>query len=287
MFKISIIIPYHNNLNQLSSLLNTIPEHPSIEVIIVDDHSDNPLIDVPHSRAKVIHQLPGKRWAGAARNTGILNAKGEYLLFADSDDIFTEGAFDVLERLDVASDLTYFKPTSIRDDGTASLRHWYYEEMVSNYLNNSDTTILYKFHVPWSKLYKREFILREDIRFDEVIASNDVLFSLKSAMLCHSFSVFDDVIYCVVESANSLTKKKSEIVIDSRFDALSRYNDFLIERNDKNLAAMSGHLKNACSFGFSKFMYRFFFCINKGYPIFYGFSHFLRALRYLRKNKVK
>lgn len=283
--QLSVIIPYHNNKVELLRLLESIPEDSSLEILIIDDHSEVALEEVPHSRAKILQQRDGARWAGAARNLGMFHAQGDYLLFADSDDYFVKGAFNILSESLFGEDVIFFKPLSIKENGNASNRHVLYEGLVDMYISNGANDILYKFHVPWSKAFRREFLIDKSIFFDEVIASNDVLFSLKASILCGNFRVLNKSIYCVVESASSLTKMRSEEVIDSRFDALSRYNDFLIARGDKKLAAMSGHLKNSIYFGFSKFMYRLFYCINKGYPIFYNFSHFIRALRYLSSKK--
>lgn len=281
MIKLTVIVPYYNNRTGLSRLLKTIPNIDDIEVIVVNDHSDN-IDDVVsgYGMVRLINQEDGLRWAGAARNTGLSHARGEYVLFADSDDMFTEGAFDTLNSYMNGHDLVFFKPTSISDDGSESNRHLLYSMQIDSYIERNDREIFYKFHVPWSKLFKRDYLISNNIFFDEVIASNDVLFSLKSSMLVNNFLVSEKIIYCVVESCSSLTKQRSEDVIDSRFEALCRYNEYLKSIGDTNLAAMSGHLKNSFEFGFSKFLYRFFYCIYKDYPIFYGIKHLFRAMRY-------
>lgn len=82
---------------------------------------------------------------------------------------------------------------------------------------------------------------------------------------------------------NSLTKQRSEKVLDSRFDAMIRYNDFFKEKELYKLqGAMSCHLWNTRHFGLSKFLYRFFYCTYKKHPIFCRLNNLIRSLRHFR-----
>jgi glycosyltransferase involved in cell wall biosynthesis len=283
---LSIIVPYYDSRDSLNRLLLSIPEHEWLEVIVVNDHSDDvsDIID-KHERSSLHQQLNEKKWAGAARNKGLSLAVGKFILFADSDDFFIVNAFDIIyEYLVTDLDIVFFSPTSINSHAKKrSNRHLGYEILVKDFVSKGSDEILYKFHVPWSKLISKKLIVSNSIFFDEVIASNDVNFSLKVAY--HATKVKADLrnIYCVVESENSLTKITSEAVLDSRFEALSRYNDFLKYKElGHKQSAMSGHLFNTRKFGFYKFLYRFFYCKYKGYPVFYGFKHVIKAFRHFK-----
>jgi len=278
---VSVIIPYYNSRASLSKLLSSIPEHDWLEVIVVNDHSDS-IEDIisKHKRSITFMQLKGHRWAGAARNLGLQKSVGQFILFADADDCFLEGAFDkVYNYCHKSNDLVFFTPTSRKESGESSTRHLSYKQLILDFIETGKDAIKYRFHVPWSKLVSRKLIVDNNILFDEVIASNDVNFSLKCSYFAKNIAVTTDEIYCVVESDQSLTKQLSEEVIDSRFDALSRYNDFLISKGDPNLAAMSGHLFSAYKFGFNKFLSRYFYCRYRGYKIFYSWSHIFSVIR--------
>ncbi|MGJ8485824.1 glycosyltransferase family 2 protein [Pseudoalteromonas sp. SYSU M81236] len=281
MIQLSIIIPYYKSRDGLFRLLNTIPEYNWLEIIIVNDHSDDLFFDdVTHSRAILIQQTKGKKWAGAARNTGLDLAKGKYLLFADSDDFFLENAFNIIEQeIKGTVDVVYFSPVSCFENGNNSKRHISYKELVLMYIETKEELIRYRFHVPWSKLIKNDFVKRNNIRFDEVIASNDVNFSLKTGVLAQSIDAYDTPIYCVVENDSSLTKTYTKEVSDSRFAALCRYNDFLIDRNDHNLCAMSGHIWDGRRFGVRYLLGRFKFCLKMKYKLFYDWKHVMRVLK--------
>ncbi|MBR2065381.1 MAG: glycosyltransferase family 2 protein [Bacteroidales bacterium] len=100
--RISIIIPVYNAEDYLDRCLESIVEQSftSYEVILVDDGStdSSPLICDRYSatdpRFRTIHKANGG--VSSARNAGIDLAKGEYLLFVDSDDALLP---DALERM--------------------------------------------------------------------------------------------------------------------------------------------------------------------------------------------
>tara|TARA_R110001592_G_scaffold126336_1_gene337511 strand:+ start:153809 stop:154804 length:996 start_codon:yes stop_codon:yes gene_type:complete len=107
---VSIIIPVWNTGEYLDeSVQSALAELDGIhgEVIIVDDQSDDDhtlqLLECYKTSwpsVNVILNDTGIKGAGAARNCGISQARGEWLLFLDSDDVFIEGC--VAKRLAIA-----------------------------------------------------------------------------------------------------------------------------------------------------------------------------------------
>lgn len=97
---ISIIVPVYNHQDYLadaldSALSQTVP----CEIICIDDGSTDKsggIADSYKDRIKVIHQT--NRGLPAARNTGIMNATGDYILPLDSDDILQDNAVERLEQ---------------------------------------------------------------------------------------------------------------------------------------------------------------------------------------------
>jgi glycosyltransferase involved in cell wall biosynthesis len=81
---ISVIIPYLNSKSSLKKSLHSLNlGNQKHEIIIVDDASTQPL-KFKRKNLKIIRHSTNKG-RSAARNSGILNSKGEYLLFLDSD----------------------------------------------------------------------------------------------------------------------------------------------------------------------------------------------------------
>jgi len=289
--QLSIIIPHYNSKEFLNRLLESIPlKEEWLEVIVIDDQSDVDLSALQKKYRSVnFYKNTGKKGAGSARNVGLEKSRGEYLLFADADDYFTEKAFEVLKKyLDIQSyDIVYFTPLCVKSvSKVVGTRHLRYVDLIEKYLKDADESIRYKFYVPWSKLIATKLVREKQISFEEIIASNDVNFSLQIGFHAQSIYATKENIYCVTESRTSLTKQFSEAVIDSRFGAMCRYNDFM-QAHDlcTQQGAMAGHLWQAKRFGLYKFLYRLFYCKYKKYPIFYDLKHFIHALRYLRETK--
>ncbi|MGL4669593.1 MAG: glycosyltransferase family 2 protein [Methanobacteriaceae archaeon] len=218
--KYSIIVPHYNDPTGLNRLLLSIPDREDLEVIIVDDQSINKPVDLrgfTQTKLSIIYNNQ-KKGAGTCRNIGIDSALGEWLLFADADDFFIDSAFSKIDEIvNEKYEVIFFKPTSLSlKSNVISERHIQFECLIDNYLKLQDNSILYKFYVPWSKVIKASFIKRNKIYFDEVLASNDVMFSLKVGLHLNSFIVSDKTIYCVTKGKNTLTTRFDFNVLHSR-----------------------------------------------------------------------
>src|SRR5690554_5139845 len=99
----SIIIPHKNRPVLLQKLLRSIPNRDDLETIIVDDNSDSEIVDF-HSfpgltkpNTTIIYDKIGGG-GGYARNLGLKHARGQWIIFADSDDLFTSNLAHILEE---------------------------------------------------------------------------------------------------------------------------------------------------------------------------------------------
>ena len=100
----SIIIPVYNTEKYLTKCLESVLKQnfEDYEILVVNDGSTDSSKDIlkefqcKNSKIKIFNQL--NRGLGGARNTGIVNAQGEYLLFLDSDDYLAENAIYILDK---------------------------------------------------------------------------------------------------------------------------------------------------------------------------------------------
>jgi len=246
--KLTIIIPHYNSTASLSRLLRTIPDEKKIQTIVIDDHSDEnhqkELVSIMHHHAdkniEMLHNDPAKKGAGACRNIGLKRAKGKWLLFADADDYFMGGFYDMIQKhFESTADIIYFKPTSIElDTGNVSNRHLPLVELIddvleTHYSREAELSLRYKFVVPWSKLMKTAFLKNHHIVFDEVMSANDVMFSTKAGYHINAFELSEDVIYCVTMNKGSLTMTKRHDVFDTRVNVFINQYQYLKERLSK------------------------------------------------------
>ena len=92
--RVSIIIPCYNDGKYLPEAVASARRqtHPAMEIIVVDDHSDDAetlaiLERLRHEGVTVLETPPGRKGPSAARNAGIAAATGDYILPLDADDV--------------------------------------------------------------------------------------------------------------------------------------------------------------------------------------------------------
>lgn len=255
----SIIIPHYNNEISLTKLLKTIPEDKDIEIIIIDDNSKKKLkyenLIKINRRIKLLKNI-NKKGAGGARNTGLEDASGEWILFADSDDFFTDGAFNIIKKYKRnEEDIIFFNCTSIFiETGKKAQRHIFFQKILIDYLKNknqhTEKTLRYEYGVPWGKMIKRSFIEKYKIRFDETIIINDRMFSVLCGYYAKQILAVDRVIYCVTRSKGSLTTLRDKQIFLIKLEILNRINNFFIEKNEsKYKPCMLGFILESYNYG--------------------------------------
>lgn len=236
MILFSVIIPHYNSISLLKRLLNSIPIDESIQLIVVDDQSTVNLEEIKsliEIRGGIfICNTTNGKGAGVCRNLGLSQAIGRWLVFADADDYFLEGAFDILGKYSYAEeDIIYFSPISRYENGTVAKRHVSYEKFVKCYVEmpstHNEMILRYKFMTPWSKMIKNQLVRKNKIFFDEIPASNDVMFSMKTAYCAKKIGASEEKIYCVTSAKNTLTTKRNEQYYWARVETFVNRYDFM------------------------------------------------------------
>ena len=199
--KLSIVIPVYNTEVWLGKCLDSLlpketevtgkdPEQAlELELICVNDGSTDGSAAILREYADrypaliTIIETPNGG-LGHARNTGLEAAKGEYVLFVDSDDYLTPGAVE--EMLDVLNrnpgvDAVVFDLIHVDEDGN-ELRYVRGTEHESEFSFASDPTFLFSPHNAVNKLWKRALFLSSGIRFPDRIWFEDLATVPK---LCH------------------------------------------------------------------------------------------------------
>lgn len=169
---ISIIVPVYNVEQYLKTCMESIlnQTYQDIEVILVDDgatDSSGKMCDyyaAADKRVKVIHKENGG--LSDARNKGISQASGEYIMFVDSDDIvsldYVEYLWNMLE--DTSADIAICDPVHCYPDKNCNFE----SETLRKVFKPEDAIVemLYQrsfLVAAWGKLYKKEFFC--DINF--------------------------------------------------------------------------------------------------------------------------
>ena len=189
-------------------------------------------------------------------------------------------------------DIIFFKPTSCYSDtGEKSDRHIDFINLIDNSIKANDNTRLRISHtVPWSKMISSSFIMENNILFDEVPASNDVIFSLKTGLKAKDIEVSDSIVYCVTVNEGSITNTVSLKNIESVFDVRLRKNAILKKYGFKPTESVMYQIYKSAHFGFMpciKLIWRALITGN----FFVGYRNWFNTLRkgvkVYRKYQVK
>lgn len=182
---ISIIVPIYNGEAYLEQCLDSIVNqtYKALEIILVDDGSKDNSLEICNGYAKidsriiVVHKDNGG--VSSARNIGIKQAKGEYILFIDSDD--TVELTYVEELLNANKDSKYdLVICGYKEMYTC--RNIQKEYLPKNKLTGDIKEDLYKIYYfclgPFAKLYKTDIIKRNKVSFPvEIRLGEDQVFN--------------------------------------------------------------------------------------------------------------
>lgn len=301
---LSIIVPHKDSSALLERLLMSIPSNDEFEVIVVDDNSKKcekeNLCKIVSTYKFHLYEMKNNVGAGACRNLALKKAKGEWVLFADSDDYFVSNMYEIIgEGLKSKADIVYFRTDSIYNDtGKQAYRHENYNQLIDTYLMNKNAENLkFKFLVPWAKLFKRSLISSCGAVFEEIPAGNDMNFSVLVALSAHSVEIVDKVLYIVTVSRGSITTTFSKEKFDSRFQASVRCNRLLREHGmGKYQQSILYFIVKGYKFGFKYLIHMWVIILKTKSNPFIGFSklvHYKKVLqdrenpRYLLKSKSR
>ena len=213
MTSFTFIIPHYNVPDLLARCLASIPQREDVQILVVDDGS--PDID----RYAELHPelfRDGVTWiygshggAGHARNLGLEKAEGKWLLFADSDDFFTDELPDFLdENADASEDIIFFRNKCVLSEHPEreARRDQWIDNMFNRYAASGNPDELRFTHcTPWGKMIRRSLVEAHGIRFDELPYCNDMYFSVLVGSKVGSVGVDNRCLYVLTQREGSLT----------------------------------------------------------------------------------
>lgn len=207
MIKVSVIIPVYNAEKYLEKCLESLCRQTleQMEVICVDDGSTDSSPEIlkrfqeKDERIRVLTQK--NQYAGIARNNGMKEARGEYLLFLDADDFFEDTLLEktYFQGKKQDADIVLFGAKQYNEKtGCVSPAAWYFkrdalpeENPFSRKTTGTDVFSIVT-PAPWTKLFKREFAEKERLSFQGLQNSNDVYFVLTALAAAEKITYVDE-----------------------------------------------------------------------------------------------
>lgn len=213
--KLSVIVPVYNAERYLSRCIDSIlmQTYKDFELILVNDGSKDgsgamcDSIATKDSRVQVIHQE--NAGAGAARNTGLAKAQGEYIVFVDSDDMIREGYFKDLAKHN--EDVVFINVDNLNEDGKLVNR-----EYMSDFKNLSIDEILRSQmtgKLPWGgvrKCVKNNLIKKHNIGYSHHRVGEEAIYSYQVLRYANTVGFIDQACYCYMLRNDSLSQSKEE-----------------------------------------------------------------------------
>ena len=202
--KLSIIIPVYNVEQYIGCCLQSCLSQANVtaddyELVIVNDGTKDNSMQVVEEMTQgctnitVINQ--DNQGLSMARNAGLRAAKGEYVWFVDSDDCIEEGClYAIKERLEeTAVDALLLQYRNVYSDGTSNEEKY---STIDGIVEGKEVLLSNKFfvEVPFA-IYRREFLLQQQLSFYPGIYHEDNEFKPRMLYLARTCASYDRVAY--------------------------------------------------------------------------------------------
>lgn len=173
---LTVIIPIYNAKENLNRCLDSIlrQSRSDYEILLINDGSTDNSFDIASqyrdSNPEIVKVITQENQGVAkTRNRGVQEAQGKYVMFVDNDDFVDEGYFEQF--------LNEIQRTN-------------YDIIVGGYKRTTNNSVMYSVNAvnspwfpyvvvaPWAKIYKRDFLIKNDIQFLSYAIGEDVYFNM-------------------------------------------------------------------------------------------------------------
>ncbi len=242
---LSVVVPVYNVEDYLLACLESLADQTfdDLDVVIVDDGSTDAsgAIAEDFSAGRdgwtVLHVENGG--LGRARNIGLDHSDGRFVAFVDSDDLVPRDAYELMVHAVDESGSDIVSGGVLRFDGAKARpsglhRRALNETRMRTHIRRMPS-LLYD-TTAWNKIYRREFLLENGLRFPEGVYYEDIPLTVPAHYLASSVDVIEQPVYLWRErqtAEQSITQRRAEVknLVD-RMAAVSSVNDFLVRTGE-------------------------------------------------------
>lgn len=228
--KFSVIVPVYNVESYIEKCLDSLVNQTlkEIEIICINDGSTDRSLEIlekfaqKDSRIKVISQE--NQGQGVARNNGIKVSRGEYIAFVDPDDWIENNALELAYNMakENNAEVVHFNYAEY-NDYSKKIKKRSFEKITKKYYGyNIKKNPEYNWHMfkkgclsnlthmVWNKVYSREFILKNDIKFPPNKHGEDIVFTQQMLLSASKIYYLDEYLYYYRCRANSAVNSLSD-----------------------------------------------------------------------------
>ncbi len=210
-YKVSVIVPVYNAEEYIGATLDSIinQDFNSYEVIVIDDGSTDSSPEIINEKLvksivdyKIIRQE--NSGVSSARNRGIEEAIGEYLVFIDADDYVTGNHLS--ELYNGETDFSMVQFIKKENDKLSAPHHFQVESMTCDEFIKKELRMEMPFNF-WQLMYKSSLINENNIRFNpELIYGEDIDFALRALLWGDEVAISNEATYYYIQHSQSAIK---------------------------------------------------------------------------------
>lgn len=259
---LSIIIPVFNAQNTIKRCINSILEEKTCfhyEIIVVDDGSIDKSHEIllsfrKHHSDKIKVIMQENKGVSVARNRGIIEAKGKWVMFVDADDFLSKGWSKIVEKqMKTNSEFIVFSKEKIENPTSRDII-----EMIVGLNATGHLSCV------WSKLYLTSILKKEDINFHtNIINGEDILFNLEYYLKTKEINFcFGSIYNYYINNASATNRYNSDFLNSDNMyqEELKKLIKLIPENETKYIIEIS--ILNAWLIFFERYSYRKSFNLN-------------------------
>lgn len=225
---ISVVVPAYNVEKFIAECLDSLvaQDDPDFEVIIVDDGSTDGTSAIitayteRYTNFRVIQQDNGG--LGAARNTGVAAANGEFILFVDSDDYVSTNAVSTLRRAQLQGNCDVVTGGFVRMSPTGEVDPTKTDALPQHEIPAGLPELeewmkvlgVFAPSIACARLYRRDILLRDEVAFHDRVPHEDLFFTYKALIAAERSCIVDAPIYFYRQHDATISKSISTAHID-------------------------------------------------------------------------
>lgn len=227
--KYSVIVPVYKAEGTIEKCVNSmlVQPHDGVEILLINDGSPDRSGEICERYASehecVRYFVKENGGVSSARNLGLDNAAGDYILFVDSDDYVAENYFETIEK-----EMLVYNPEMLVWGSVKNNSDNVYSIGVFNSSNRENTASKIApalrgnmFSQLWCRLFSREIIEKNNIRFNYGLnIAEDLAFIFE--YICHISSIrsIDIPLYVqTLDNQESLSRKRRADLAESLLSA--------------------------------------------------------------------
>lgn len=241
--RISIIVPFYNVEKYIGRCIESVANQTfkDIEALFIDDCGEDGTRDILEQFIEAydgdiefhIITLEYNQGQSVARNRGIMEAKGDYIYFLDSDDYISENCIELLynefqKDASIQMAIGNYKIIGPLHLAPFSLQERIYtsDEIIKEQLSYNIYTM------PWNKLIRKNFIIENNLFFQSGIVHEDNLWSLCSALCFDRIAVvLETTYYYIIRQGSTVCSHTPEWHQQQLFEVLKYFIRFVFESN--------------------------------------------------------